>query len=156
MYLHVFGALCYPTNDSEDLGKLEPKANIGIFIGYSAVKKAYRIYNKWTRLIMETIHVKFDELIAMAFEQFSSGPVPQLLTSGQISSGLVPNPPSPSVVSRVPPVLAIIPANTTDKPSSTIIDQDAPSASTSLTTQATQSPVTKQGVEEQEQGTQTA
>ncbi|GJR45249.1 retrovirus-related pol polyprotein from transposon TNT 1-94 [Tanacetum coccineum] len=32
-YLHVFGALCYPTNDSEDLGKLKPKADIGIFIG---------------------------------------------------------------------------------------------------------------------------
>ncbi|GJS41718.1 retrovirus-related pol polyprotein from transposon TNT 1-94 [Tanacetum coccineum] len=30
-YLHVFGALCYPTNDSEDLGKLKPKEDIGIF-----------------------------------------------------------------------------------------------------------------------------
>ncbi|GJW85280.1 hypothetical protein Tco_0158425 [Tanacetum coccineum] len=28
-YLHVFGALCYPTNDSENLGKLQPKADIG-------------------------------------------------------------------------------------------------------------------------------
>ncbi|GKC11582.1 hypothetical protein Tco_1008364, partial [Tanacetum coccineum] len=27
-YLHVFGALCYPTNYSEDLGKLKPKADI--------------------------------------------------------------------------------------------------------------------------------
>ncbi|GKC66409.1 retrovirus-related pol polyprotein from transposon TNT 1-94, partial [Tanacetum coccineum] len=27
-YFHVFGALCYPTNDSEDLGKLKPKADI--------------------------------------------------------------------------------------------------------------------------------
>ncbi|GJR96422.1 retrovirus-related pol polyprotein from transposon TNT 1-94 [Tanacetum coccineum] len=33
-FFHVFGALCYPTNDSEDLGKLQPKAGIGIFIGY--------------------------------------------------------------------------------------------------------------------------
>ncbi|GJX15009.1 retrovirus-related pol polyprotein from transposon TNT 1-94 [Tanacetum coccineum] len=73
-YFHVFGALCYPTNDSEDLGKLKPKADNGIFIGYSNEKKAYRIYNKRTRLIMETIHVEFDELTAMAFEQFSSGP----------------------------------------------------------------------------------
>nr|GEU97192.1 retrovirus-related Pol polyprotein from transposon TNT 1-94 [Tanacetum cinerariifolium] len=32
-FLHVFGALCYPTNDSENLGKLQPKADIGIFIG---------------------------------------------------------------------------------------------------------------------------
>nr|GFB09786.1 integrase, catalytic region, zinc finger, CCHC-type, peptidase aspartic, catalytic [Tanacetum cinerariifolium] len=28
-FLHVFGALCYPTNDSENLGKLQPKADIG-------------------------------------------------------------------------------------------------------------------------------
>ncbi|GKA53889.1 retrovirus-related pol polyprotein from transposon TNT 1-94 [Tanacetum coccineum] len=27
-YLYVFGALCYPTNDSENLGKLQPKADI--------------------------------------------------------------------------------------------------------------------------------
>nr|GFB41076.1 retrovirus-related Pol polyprotein from transposon TNT 1-94 [Tanacetum cinerariifolium] len=27
-YFHVFGALCYPTNDSENLGKLQPKADI--------------------------------------------------------------------------------------------------------------------------------
>nr|GEU29335.1 hypothetical protein [Tanacetum cinerariifolium] len=32
-FLHVFGALCYPTNDCENLGKLQPKADIGIFIG---------------------------------------------------------------------------------------------------------------------------
>ncbi|GKA38381.1 retrovirus-related pol polyprotein from transposon TNT 1-94 [Tanacetum coccineum] len=28
-FLHVFGSLCYPTNDSEDLGKLNAKADIG-------------------------------------------------------------------------------------------------------------------------------
>ncbi|GJT77400.1 retrovirus-related pol polyprotein from transposon TNT 1-94 [Tanacetum coccineum] len=64
-YLHVFGALCYPTNDSENLGKLQPKADIGIFIGYAPTKKAFRIYN---RRIIETIHVDFDELTAMASE----------------------------------------------------------------------------------------
>ncbi|GJR51038.1 retrovirus-related pol polyprotein from transposon TNT 1-94 [Tanacetum coccineum] len=56
-FLHVFGALCYPTNNSEFLGKMQPKADIGIFIGYSPSKKAYRIYNKRTRMIMETIQV---------------------------------------------------------------------------------------------------
>ncbi|GKF59812.1 retrovirus-related pol polyprotein from transposon TNT 1-94, partial [Tanacetum coccineum] len=66
--LHVFGALCYPTNDSEDLGKLKPKADIGIFIGYAPTKKAFQIYNKRTYLIIETIHVNFDELTAMASE----------------------------------------------------------------------------------------
>ncbi|GJR45479.1 retrovirus-related pol polyprotein from transposon TNT 1-94 [Tanacetum coccineum] len=45
-YLHVFGALCYPNNDSENLSKLQAKADIGIFIGYAPKKKAYRIYNR--------------------------------------------------------------------------------------------------------------
>ncbi|GJZ51773.1 retrovirus-related pol polyprotein from transposon TNT 1-94 [Tanacetum coccineum] len=64
-YFHVFGALCYPTNDIEDLGKLKPKADIGIFIGYTPAKKAYRIYNRRTQRIMETIHLDFDELTAI-------------------------------------------------------------------------------------------
>ncbi|GKD13889.1 retrovirus-related pol polyprotein from transposon TNT 1-94 [Tanacetum coccineum] len=70
-YLYVFGALCYPTNDSEDLSKLQTKADIGIFVGYALTKKVFRIYNTWTRLITKTIHVDFDELTGMASEQFS-------------------------------------------------------------------------------------
>ncbi|GJS48251.1 retrovirus-related pol polyprotein from transposon TNT 1-94 [Tanacetum coccineum] len=95
-HFHVFDALCYPNNDSEELGKLKPKADIGIFVGYAPAKKAYRIYNKRNRLIIETIHVDFDKLTAMAFEQFSSGPGPQFMTPGTLSSGLVPHPPSPT------------------------------------------------------------
>nr|GFA91862.1 hypothetical protein [Tanacetum cinerariifolium] len=45
-FLHVFGALCYLTNDSENLGKLQPKDDIGIFIGYAPTKKAFWIYNR--------------------------------------------------------------------------------------------------------------
>nr|GEU30856.1 hypothetical protein [Tanacetum cinerariifolium] len=37
----VFGALCYPTNDSEDLGKLQPTSDTGIFIGYAPSRKGY-------------------------------------------------------------------------------------------------------------------
>nr|GEV61487.1 retrovirus-related Pol polyprotein from transposon TNT 1-94 [Tanacetum cinerariifolium] len=47
---------------SKDLGKLQPTADIGIFVGYALSRKGYRIYNKRTRKIMETIHVQFDEL----------------------------------------------------------------------------------------------
>ncbi|GJR94584.1 retrovirus-related pol polyprotein from transposon TNT 1-94 [Tanacetum coccineum] len=93
-YLHVFGALCYPTNDSKNLGKLQPKADIGIFIGYAPTKKAFRIYNRRTRRIIETIHIDFDELTAMASEHSSSGPALHEMTPLTISSGLVPNPPS--------------------------------------------------------------
>ncbi|GJX00030.1 retrovirus-related pol polyprotein from transposon TNT 1-94 [Tanacetum coccineum] len=75
-FFRVFGALCYPTNDSENLGKLQPRADIGIFIGYAPSRKGYRIYNKRTRQIMETIHVQFDELTEqMAPVQSSPGPL---------------------------------------------------------------------------------
>ncbi|GKC25323.1 integrase, catalytic region, zinc finger, CCHC-type containing protein [Tanacetum coccineum] len=47
-FFQVFGALCYPTNDSEDLGKLQPTTDIGIFVGYAPSRKGYRIYNKRT------------------------------------------------------------------------------------------------------------
>ncbi|GKF55983.1 retrovirus-related pol polyprotein from transposon TNT 1-94, partial [Tanacetum coccineum] len=96
-YLHVFCALCYPTNDSEDLGKLKPKKDIGIFVGYALAKKAFWINNKRTHLITETIHVDFDELTAMATEQFSLGLEPHLLTPETLSLGLMPNPPLPTL-----------------------------------------------------------
>ncbi|GKC90144.1 retrovirus-related pol polyprotein from transposon TNT 1-94 [Tanacetum coccineum] len=67
-YFHVFGSLYYPTNDRDDLRKMKPKAGIGIFIGYSDSSRGFRIYNRQTKKIMETIHVKFDELTAMASE----------------------------------------------------------------------------------------
>ncbi|GJX03443.1 retrovirus-related pol polyprotein from transposon TNT 1-94 [Tanacetum coccineum] len=44
-FFHVFGSLCYPTNDHEDLGKFDAKADIGIFVGYAPAKKAFRIYD---------------------------------------------------------------------------------------------------------------
>ncbi|GKA35002.1 retrovirus-related pol polyprotein from transposon TNT 1-94, partial [Tanacetum coccineum] len=101
-YLHVFGALCYPTNHSENLGKLQPKADISIFIGYASTKKAFRIYNRHTRRIIETIHVDFDELTAMASEHSSSGPALHDMTPVTISLGLMPNPPSSTIVDMTP------------------------------------------------------
>ncbi|GJR26741.1 retrovirus-related pol polyprotein from transposon TNT 1-94 [Tanacetum coccineum] len=177
-YLHVFGALCYPTNDSENLGKLQPKADIGIFIGYAPTKKAFRIYNRRTRRIIETIHVDFDELTAMASEHSSSEPALHEMTPVSLSSGLVPNPPSstpfvpptrsdwdllfqpmfdesPNVDVHAPEVIAPIPeavaqehAVSTGSPSSTTVDQDAPSPSNSHTTPETPTPIFSHDVEE--------
>nr|GFC09856.1 hypothetical protein [Tanacetum cinerariifolium] len=151
----------------ENVGKLQAKADIGIFIGYAPSKKAFRIYNRRTRRIVETIHVDFDELITMASEQSSSGPALNEMTPGTISSGLVHkssssasyvppsrndwdllfqplfdellNPPL-SVVNQaaevIAPIAEVIPqvdADSTGSPSSTTVDQDAPSPSKSLT-----------------------
>ncbi|GKF05647.1 retrovirus-related pol polyprotein from transposon TNT 1-94, partial [Tanacetum coccineum] len=90
-FLRVFCALCYPTNDSEDLGKFQAKADIGIFVGYAPSRKGYRIYNKRTPRLMETIHVTFDEMHqTMAHVRISSGPEPIMMTTGQLISGLAP------------------------------------------------------------------
>nr|GFA43086.1 hypothetical protein [Tanacetum cinerariifolium] len=83
------------------LSKLQPKADIRIFIGYAPTKKAFRIYNRRTRQIVETIHVDFDELTAMASEQHSSGPALNEMNPGTISSGLVPI--TSPLTSYVPP-----------------------------------------------------
>ncbi|GJR02721.1 retrovirus-related pol polyprotein from transposon TNT 1-94 [Tanacetum coccineum] len=111
----------------------------------------------------------------MAFEQFSLGPGPKLMTPETISSGLVQNIPSPTpyvaptkndwetlfqpmfdeylnpplcVDLQVPVVIASESIVLIGTPSSTTIDQDAPSTSSSQTNQETRSPIIPLGVEE--------
>nr|GEX53173.1 hypothetical protein [Tanacetum cinerariifolium] len=140
----------------------------------------FRIYNRRTRRIVETIHVDFDELMALASEQHSSGPALNEMTPGTISSGLVHTTshstsyvppsrndwdlmfqpmfdellnPSPSVVNQAPEAIApitevILPVNadSTGSPSSTTVEQDAPSMSNSPTPTETQSSVIPQDI----------
>nr|GEZ81745.1 ribonuclease H-like domain-containing protein [Tanacetum cinerariifolium] len=56
-------------------------------------KKAFRIYNRRTRRIIETIHVDFDELTTMASEHGSLEPALHEMTPATIGSRIVPNPP---------------------------------------------------------------
>ncbi|GJZ98396.1 hypothetical protein Tco_0670849 [Tanacetum coccineum] len=48
-----------------------------LLTGYSTQSKGYRVYNKRTRVIVETIHVNFNELPLMVSDHVSSDPVPQ-------------------------------------------------------------------------------
>ncbi|GJS91724.1 putative ribonuclease H-like domain-containing protein [Tanacetum coccineum] len=91
-YFHVFGSLCYPTNDRDDLGKMKPKADIGVFIGYSETSRGFRIYNRRTKRIMETIHVKFDELTAIASEHDCLEPELQRFNNQNSSDDLMNTP----------------------------------------------------------------
>ncbi|GJS68143.1 integrase, catalytic region, zinc finger, CCHC-type containing protein [Tanacetum coccineum] len=135
-----FGALCYPTNDNEDLRLLKATADIGIFVGYAPNRK---------------------------------GPEPILLTPGQISLGLVPNPVpatpyvpptnkyleilfqpmfdeylEPFSIERLLPLTltAQVPVILAGTPSSTTIDQDALSTSYSPLSSKVQAPISYQGV----------
>ncbi|GJW61364.1 retrovirus-related pol polyprotein from transposon TNT 1-94 [Tanacetum coccineum] len=63
--------------DGENLNKMKEKGDACIFVGYSTQSKGYRVYNRRTRLIVETIHVNFDELPQMALDHVSSDPAPQ-------------------------------------------------------------------------------
>nr|GEW83822.1 hypothetical protein [Tanacetum cinerariifolium] len=146
-FFYVFGALCYPTNDSENQGKLQPKADNRIFIGYAPTKKAFRIYNRRKRIIVETIHVDFDELTAMASEQSILGPTLKEMTPGTISSGL------PNVGNQalevIAPIAEVIPpvhADLKGSSSLTTVYQDAPSTSKTHTTTEIQSSVIPQDV----------
>nr|GEU54989.1 integrase, catalytic region, zinc finger, CCHC-type, peptidase aspartic, catalytic [Tanacetum cinerariifolium] len=87
--------------------QIEPKVDIGIFVGYAA---------------------------------FSSGPAPQVMTPGTLSSGLLPNP--------IHVVAAPRPVDLTGLPMSTLIDQDAPSTSDPSTQEQEQSLIISLGVEE--------
>nr|GEU74770.1 hypothetical protein [Tanacetum cinerariifolium] len=110
-------------------------------------------------MIIETILVDFDELITMAFEQFSLRPEPKLMTPNIPSSNSYIPPikndweilfqpmfdeylnSSPCVDPQVPAVINPEPAISTGTSPSTTIDQDAPSASISQTTPEMSSPI---------------
>ncbi|GKG00953.1 hypothetical protein Tco_0305658, partial [Tanacetum coccineum] len=86
----------------------------------------------------------------MAYEHSSSRPALHEMTPVTINSGLLPNPPlsTPEVIAPIAEVVALEPAASTGSPSSTTVDQDAPSHSNSRTTPKTQSPIIPNNVEE--------
>ncbi|GKC18326.1 retrovirus-related pol polyprotein from transposon TNT 1-94, partial [Tanacetum coccineum] len=143
---------------------------------YAPKKKAYHIYNRCTRKIIETINVDFDELTAMASEQLDLRPGLQCMTPAIPSSGLVPNPPPSasfippsrhewdlvfqlefdkfffppaSVASLVPVEEVLAPVESNGSPSSTTVDKDTPLPSTSQTTPQSQSQIIPLSAEEE-------
>nr|GEX91638.1 hypothetical protein [Tanacetum cinerariifolium] len=76
-FFYIFGSICYIVRDGENLDKMKEKGDECIFVGYSTQSRAYRVFNKITKVIMESIHVNFDELPHMASDQISSDPTPE-------------------------------------------------------------------------------
>nr|GEY32245.1 hypothetical protein [Tanacetum cinerariifolium] len=79
-HLYIFGCICYITRDGENLDKMKEKRDLCILVGYSTQSKGYRVYNKRTRMIVESIHIRFDEIkevYEMSVANDTSGLVPQ-------------------------------------------------------------------------------
>nr|GFA06264.1 hypothetical protein [Tanacetum cinerariifolium] len=95
-FFRVFGCRCYLLNDYEDVGKLKAKRDIEVFVGYSKEPVAFRIYNKRTRKIHESMNVNFYEISKMASKQFSLEPGLSNLNEKEKSSN-----PSVSQVSKM-------------------------------------------------------
>ncbi|GJU85297.1 retrovirus-related pol polyprotein from transposon TNT 1-94 [Tanacetum coccineum] len=80
--------------DGENLDKMKEKGDMCILVGYFTQFKGYRVYNKRTRLIVESIHLRFDEIKEMAktsVDNNTSGLVPQQhKVSDYDNSGLTP------------------------------------------------------------------
>ncbi|GKB14268.1 retrovirus-related pol polyprotein from transposon TNT 1-94 [Tanacetum coccineum] len=60
-YFHVFGCHVHIHNHRDHLGKFDEKDNDGLFLGYSLVAKAFRVFNIRRQEIEETLHVTFSE-----------------------------------------------------------------------------------------------
>ncbi|GKB00815.1 retrovirus-related pol polyprotein from transposon TNT 1-94, partial [Tanacetum coccineum] len=126
-FFRVFDALCYPTNDSEDLGKLKLTADIQIFVSYAPSRKGDRTKSgSCSTLCSPTTNKELEILFQPMFDEY--------LEPTRVERPVFP---APAVL------VSITLAGT---PSSTTIDQDAPFLSHSPSSLALQSPSLHQGV----------
>nr|GEV59372.1 hypothetical protein [Tanacetum cinerariifolium] len=91
-FFYIFGSFCYIVRDGENLDKMKEKSDAYIFVGYYTQSRAYKVFNKRTRVIVETIHVTFDELPHMTSDYVSSDPVPQCPITTLEHDNLCPGP----------------------------------------------------------------
>ena len=62
VHLRAFGCLCFiHNNDKDNLEKFDAKSDEGIFLGYSSQSKAYKVLNKRTNRVEESVHVVFND-----------------------------------------------------------------------------------------------
>nr|GEW06563.1 hypothetical protein [Tanacetum cinerariifolium] len=138
-FFHVFGALSYPINDNENFGKLQLKADIE-----------------------PTLHEMTHTTTSLGFITNPPPSTPYIPPSRNdwdlffqpLFDKLLTPPPSvdplaPEVITLITEVVAPEPIATTGSPSSTTIDQDAPSTSNSHILPETQFPNISNDVEEE-------
>nr|GEW08131.1 hypothetical protein [Tanacetum cinerariifolium] len=137
-FFHVFGALCYPTNDSENLGKLQPKADIGPALHEmttATISSGLLPNPPSSTPFVPPSRTNWDILLQPLFDELLTPP-PSV------------DHPAPEVITPIPEVVAPEPVASTGSPSSTTVNQDAPSPSNSQSTLETQPPIIPIDVEE--------
>nr|XP_009587335.1 uncharacterized protein LOC104085085 [Nicotiana tomentosiformis] len=73
-YFHPFGSKCFIQNNGKDnIGKFDPRSDEGIFIGYSINSRSFRVYNKRTLAVEDSVHVIFDENNSVAEKEITAG-----------------------------------------------------------------------------------
>ncbi|GJT81563.1 retrovirus-related pol polyprotein from transposon TNT 1-94 [Tanacetum coccineum] len=107
-YLHVFGALCYPTNDSENLGPVLHEMT-PITISSELVPNPHP-----STPFVPPSRTNWDMLFQPLFDEFLN-PSPSV------------DHPSPEVVALINEVTSPVLADSTSSPSSSTVDKDAPS-----------------------------
>ncbi|GKF37689.1 hypothetical protein Tco_0114447 [Tanacetum coccineum] len=94
LHIDLCGPKCVASINGKKyiLDKMKEKGDPCVMVGYSTQSKGYRVYNKRTRLIVESIHIKFDEIKEMMSDHNSSDLAPQRqeMSVENVSSGLVP------------------------------------------------------------------
>nr|GEV17243.1 hypothetical protein [Tanacetum cinerariifolium] len=129
-FFHVFGALCYPTNDSENLRKLQPKADIDELTAMASEQSSSG----------PALHEMTPATISSGFMPNPTSSTPfvpasrsdwDMLFQPLFDELLTPPPsvnhPAPEVIALIAKVVAPEPAASIGSPSSTTVDQDAPS-----------------------------
>ncbi|GJT31286.1 retrovirus-related pol polyprotein from transposon TNT 1-94 [Tanacetum coccineum] len=142
-------ALCYPNNDSEDLGKLQAKDDIGIFIGYAPKKKAYHIYNRRPELQSMTPATSSSGLVTNPIPHQPCNPPPRD-DWDHLFQPMFDEYFNPQTItdSPVPVVAAPRVVDLADSPVYTLIDQDDLSTSIPSTQDQEHSLIISQGFEE--------
>ena len=60
-YFRIFRSTCFILKNRKNVRKFDSQSDERIFLGYSSTNKAYRVYNKRTMTVMETMNVFIDE-----------------------------------------------------------------------------------------------
>ncbi|KAD1670713.1 hypothetical protein E3N88_42473 [Mikania micrantha] len=85
----AFGCPCYILNTKDQLKKFDSKVDAGYFVGYSSTCKAYRVFNCRTKMVEETLHIKFNECPKILFHKIllrydALKAVPSTVSTGHI------------------------------------------------------------------------